>query len=57
MHMSQIEEFSETLLGPMVGIGVNEETYAQPQDANIYISARYMPHKIYPEIAVSLQKN
>ena len=57
MHMSQIEEFNETLLGPMVGIGVNEETYAQPQDANIYISARYMPHKIYPEIAILLQKN
>ena len=32
-------------LGPMVGIGVNEETYAQPQDPNNYISARYMPHK------------
>ena len=57
MYMSLIEEFNETLLGPMVGIGVNEETYAQPQDANIYIGARYMPHKIYPEIAVSLQKN
>ena len=33
-----------TMLGPMVGIGVNEETYAQPQDANNYINARYMPH-------------
>ena len=30
MHKSQIEKFNETLLGPMVGIGVNEETYAQP---------------------------
>ena len=36
------------MLEPMVGIGVNEETYAQPQDANIYISARYMPHKNWP---------
>ena len=54
MHMSQIEEFNETLLGPMVGIGVNEETYAQPQDANVYINARYMPHRICPKIADSL---
>ena len=30
MHESQIEKLNEALLGPMVGIGVNEETYAQP---------------------------
>ena len=41
-------------LGPMVGIGVNEETYAQPQDANAYNNARYMPHRICPKILVSL---
>ena len=36
----------------MVGIGVNEETYAQPQDANTYTVARYVPHKIYAELPV-----
>ena len=44
MHGSQIEKLNGALLGPMVGIGVNEETYAQPQDPNNYINARYMPH-------------
>ena len=45
-----------TKLGPMVGIGVNEETYAQPQDANNYINARYMPYKIFPEILAYITK-
>ena len=30
MHKGQLEKLNEILLGPMVGIGVNEETYDQP---------------------------
>ncbi len=44
-----------TMLGPMVGIGVNEETHAQPQDPNIYINARYMPHINTTRVQVLLQ--
>ena len=56
MHESDIEQLNEILLGPMVGIGVNEETYAQPQDANAFSVARYMPDKIFRETPASLLK-